>query len=282
MSLSPHITLLSIGFFLISCDTNNNTLDNPDILASAYGQELHISELTDHLKHAETASDSQFIISRHIDGWLMDKIMYKQATQKIKGNKALSTKIDAYKRSLYIYELENQILAEELDPEISAAEIDTFYAKYSNDFILKEDISRLLYVKIPKSLDNDTFSTYWKTEDLPAIKKYLSGVNTLVLIDDKQWHPHSTIRSILPEELIRKIDFKKEESYSLDVATTKYYVKILETIPANENAPVSYVEDDIKNRIMHERSKNILRNKRQEFFKQSINNKNISINTIHE
>ncbi len=283
MSLLPHIAIVSIGFFLSSCEPSGGNIDDADVLATAYGQELHISELSDQLLQAETSSDSQFIISRHVDGWLMDRIMYKQATQQVKNNKkAISKKVEAYKRSLYIYELENQILAEELDSDISDTEIDTFYAKYNNDFILKENISRLLYVKIPKSLDNDTFATYWKTEDLPAIKKYLSGVNTIMLLDEKKWYPHTTIRSILPENLIKKINFKKEETYTLDVAPTKYYVKILETIKAKENAPVSYVEDDIRNRIMHERSENILKDKRQDFFKQSIKNKNISINNIDE
>lgn len=280
MSLSPYIALIFIGFFLSSCDVNNS--DDPGVLASAYGQELHISELTEHLIQAETASDSQFIISRHVDGWLMDRIMYKKATQQIKSNSAVSDKIDAYKRSLYIYELENQILSEELNSDITNADIDTFYSKYSNDFILKEKISRLLYVKIPASMDNETFTTFWQTEDLPAIKKYLSDVNTLVLLDDKKWYPHSTIQSVIPKKLINKINFNKEENYSLDIAPTKYYVKILETIKANESAPVSYVENDIRDRIMHERSEKILRDKRQVFFQESIKNKNISINNINE
>jgi len=280
MPLSPYITILSVSFFLGSCEVSKS--DNPDAIASAYGQELLISELSDQLDQAETATDSQFIISRHVDGWLMDRIMYKKATQQIKSNKAISDKIEAYKRSLYIYELENQILSEELNTEITDAEIDTFYSKYSNDFILKEKISRLLYVKIPASMDNDVFSTYWQTEDLPAIKKYLSNVNTLVLLDDTKWYPHSTIQSVIPKKLINKINFSKEESYSLDVAPNKYYVKILETIKANKSAPVSYVEEDIKNRILHERSEKILRDKRQAFFQQSIKNKNISINNIDE
>jgi hypothetical protein len=276
-----YTALLSIIFLLSGCN-DISTEKNPDVLASAYGQKLFKSDIEEYLNYADTPSDSQFVISRYVDSWLIDKIMYKNATQNIKGNKSISKKIDAYKHSLYIYEYENQLLADHLNTDISRSEIDTFYNKYNKDFILEDNISQLLCVKIPSSMDKDTFKTLWKTEDLPALKTYLSNVNTLILLDDKAWYPHTEIKGFLPSGLINKINFKKEDSYSLNQDSVKYFVKILKTIKSNNNAPVSYVEEDIRTRILHERSQQLLKEKRQELFQEGIKNKNISINNIDE
>ena len=281
MSKPYYITWFLLILCFYSCDIDQGT-NGSDILATAYGEELYISELNDHLSNAHSHSDSQFIITRFVDTWLMDKILYKKATQQVKNKKEISQKVESYKKSLYIYALENYFVDEELNTNISIDEIDTFYARHTKDFILEEAISRMLYVKLPTEMDNDTFSSYWKTEDLPAMKIYLSKESVLPLLDDKAWYARNHIESILPEKLLNKINFNKEETYSLNVGTTKYYVKILETIPANQNAPVSFVEKDIKERILHERTEKLIIQKRSDLFQDGVNNKNITINITDE
>lgn len=280
--LKPSYTCCLLSLLsLFSCKMNQSVEDS-DILATAYGEELYISELGDQLSNAQSHSDSQFIITKYVDTWLMDKILYKKASQQVKNKKEISQKVESYKKSLYIYALENHIVDEELNTNISIDEIDTFYSRYTKDFILEEAISRMLYVKLPKAMDNDTFTTYWTTEDLPAMKIYLSKVTALPLLDDKRWYGRNQIESMLPERLLKKINFNKEETYSLDVGTTKYYVKILETIKANQNAPVSFVEKDIRARILHDRTEKLIIKKRTDLFQEGINNKNITINITDE
>jgi len=281
MSIPSYIMLLLVILCFYSCDIDQGTQDS-NILATAYGEKLYLSELNDHLRNAQSHSDSQFIITRYVDTWLMDKILYKKATQQVESKKEISQKVESYKKSLYIYALENHIVDQELNTNISIDEIDTFYALHTKDFVLEEAISRMLYVKLPVEIDNDTFSSYWKTEDLPAMKTYLSKESVLPLLDDKAWYSRNHMESILPEKLLNKINFNKEETYSLDVGTTKYYVKILETIQANQNAPVSFVEKDIKERILHERTEKLIIQKRSDLFQDGINNKNITINITDE
>lgn len=282
MSAKLYITSVGLCFFLCSCDQSSNLKTNSNTLATAFGEKLYISELDEHLMDATSKSDSQFIISRYVDSWLMDKILISEAKKKVKTSKDLDNKVDAYRKSLYIYELENYILQNHLNNEISQTEIDTFYKKYSNDFITTERICRLLYIKMPNSYDTDSLQSFWKTEDLPALKIYMQGDNTLALLNDEKWYSNSKIKSLLPTKLYKKINFKKTESYSYSSGETKYYVKLLESIKTNTVAPLSYVEDEIRDRILHDRSERLLREKRTEYFQENIKNKKITVNTEYE
>ena|GEM_PF-588659 len=277
-----HIIIGGLCFFLYSCDQLRAPKNDTTILASAYGEKLYISELSDRLTDANSKSDSQFIISRYVDSWLMDKILIAEAQKNVKADKALDDKVNAYRKSLYIYELENYILQNHLNQTITQDELDTFYSKYSNDFITNEKICRLLYIKVPNSYDTDTLQSFWKTEDLPALNIYMQGDSTFALLDDKKWYSNSKIKSLLPTKLYKKINFSKTENYTYSSGETKYYVKLLESIKTNTAAPLSYVEDEIRDRILHDRSEKLLKEKRTEYFQANIKNKKITVNTEYE
>lgn len=277
-----HIIIGGFCFFLYSCDQLTAPQNDSTILASAYGEKLYISELSGRLTDANSKSDSQFIISRYVDSWLMDKILIAEAQKNVKADKALDDKVKAYRKSLYIYELENYILENNLNQKITQDELDTFYSKYSNDFITNERICRLLYMKMPISYDTDTLQSFWKTEDLPALSIYTQGDSTFALLDDRKWYSNSKIKSLLPTKLYKKINFSKTESYTYNNGETKYYVKLLESIKTNTAAPLSYVEDEIRDRILHDRSEKLLKEKRTEYFQANIKNKKITVNTEYE
>lgn len=270
-------TCLVLSIALFACQKTEVKQNNSDLLAEAFGEKLYLTDLNDLLKSASNSSDSQFVITRYVDNWTMDKILYQEAQKNIKNSNRLNQKVEDYKKSLYIYEYENLLLDIHLNTSIGQAEIDSFYKKHSSDFILKEAITKVIYIKVPLAMDTDTLKEYWKTEDLPALNSIAKNNQVVAILDIESWHSHSKLKGLMPEQLFRKINFKKTESYSLKDDKSKYYVKILENIKSKDQAPVNYMDQEIRDRILHNRSQKILKEKRQSIYQDNINKKNITI-----
>ena len=201
-----------------------------------------------------TEHDSSTILKKHVDKWLLQEILFHEAKAKVETEDRIEQLVENYKKSLYINELEKLELVTQLDTLISRAELDTFYSQHKEDFLLDEEIVRLLFAKVPETLDNDNLQTLWKTENLPALKVFVKEAGGLQFLDLKSWYYLSEMRNLIPAELIAKVNFDKTEAYSLRADGQVFLLKILDYTDANEIAPKSFALEKIKLRLLRDRS----------------------------
>lgn len=269
-------TLCTFILFLLSaCAVENNKQEN--LVASAFGNKLYSSELENLFTSELSASDSSSLIKKYIDNWLMQEILYNEAQKKIKTEDKIEQLVESYKKSLYINELEKVQLASQLDTLISVAELDTFYSQHKQDFLIDEEIVRILFVKVPEEFDNEKFGTLWKTENLPALKVFVNAIEGIHLLNIDRWYYLSEIKNLTPSALINKINFDKTESYSLTQDGSRFLLRVLDYTKANEVAPKSFAMEKIKLRLLHDRSTNLLNKWKKELFQNNIQSKSITI-----
>jgi len=260
------------------CDQvlNNQNADNT-ILAEAYGEKLSVEDISEHLKNAQTYSDTQFVLSRYTDQWVMDKILFEEAKKTVGKKESITELVKEYERSLIIHEWDKEILASELDTFLNAQEISNFYEERKSEFKLQEDIVRFLFISVVDSMFNGTMEDLWKTEEIPALKQYVSEARGNYILNPDEWHYKSEMKNIFPSALFNKISFSRPNNYSLSENESKYFVKIIETVDSDQDAPVTFVEDIIRQRILHDRAKALLKQKKAALFDKNIQNKIIKI-----
>jgi len=249
-----------------------------DLVASAFGNKLYKNQLESVGSKHLSAADSISAVQRQIDNWLMQEILYNESKRNLKPKDKIERLVESYKKSLYIHELEKIQLTESLDTMITLAELDTFYNQHKKDFLLDEGIAKLLFVKLPDSLDNENLETLWKTENLPALKTFVKANNGIQLLDLDKWYYLSEIVNLSPSELVDKIDFDKTESYSLTKDGAKFLIRILDYADKKEIAPKSFAYNKIKLRLLHDRSTNLLNKWKKDLYQNNIQSKNIIIN----
>jgi len=249
------------------------------LLAEAFGDKLKISDISDQLKNVQTTSDSSFIINQNTDQWVSDKILFQEAKSKVGKNKDINRLVEEYKKSLIILEWEKIIIKSKLDTVILSSEIDTFYKQRKKDFILQDDIVRFLFFKIPEAEYNDTLKDLWKTEAIPIMKKFINDAKGFHVLHPNNWYYKSEVKNLLPAALYKKIAFRKLESYSLTENETKFFVKILEKADSGDDAPVSFVEETIRERILHDRAHDLLKETKNELYNKNVQNKVIQFYT---
>lgn len=274
--MAKYLTIIT-GLLLLSCNQSSNRDASDVLLVEAYGSKLYLSDIANQLDSNITKSDSLNTLERIITDWTMEQILFQESKKNIDNKSALNQLVEDYKKDLYINALDEKYLAESLDTVISQVEIDTFIKWHKEEFALPETILRYLFVKVPEDKDIDTLKNYWKTEDLLGLKYFISLHKGLSLLNVNKWYYLSELKNLLPESIYKKISLKKTNSYSGIADGSKYYVKILEIIKDTDEVPVSFLNERVRHRILQQRIKVLLKDKKTILYNNSIKSKQIKI-----
>jgi len=274
MEIKRLFAFLPIGLFMIIACNDNRV--QGDVLASAFGNKLYVDDLSEMLIDVNTKSDSNRIISKHIDNWLMDEILVEESKQRKVKQAELKELADQYFRAISIHALEEQVLSE-MDTSVSKQELDTIASSYQKELTLQEDIVKFLYIKVPESFNNDTLKILWKTEDISGLKSFVLFCEGFSLLDLDHWYFRSELKSVIPSELYNKINFSKSDSYSLIQDGHKFYIKILEKIDSKDEVPLSFAREKLKHRILKDRSRKYINDWKINLYQSKIKSKEISI-----
>ena len=266
-------------FAMVSCQKKQTRNADDKLLAEAYGNKLYLSDISNKLAIKNKSGDVKSLTDKLVDNWIFEQILLEESQNSVANNIELDVLVDDYKRSLYINAFDNMYLEQNLDTTISQTELDTFISIHKDEFALPETILRYIFVKVPDSLNNDTLSSYWKTEDLPGLKYFTSNNNGLSLVNLSKWHYLSELKNILPESIYKKISLKKPNQYSGNDKGSKYYVKIVEIIKDTDEVPDSFLHDRVKHRILQQRKNILLKKKKSELYNQRITSKQIKVHS---
>ena len=277
MKKAPAYCFILIALSISACDISNSKNDDSTLIAEAFGQKLYSSEIDPYLLKDHNSSDSIYMISQYVDKWLMEQMLLNEAEKKIKNRSKINEMLRSYERSLLVQELENMYVDNEVDTIVSSAEIDTFFKYNKEDFKLQEGILRMLFIKVADTFNSDTLESFWETEDLPALNHYVGSREGIALLDIGEWYQFSLLKNLLPSDIYAKVSLKKADSYTFNSNDQHFYLKVLEIIDEKDDAPVSFVKDRIKLRIIQERIQSLLKKKKADLFNAKIKSKQIKI-----
>ncbi|MBT8233791.1 MAG: hypothetical protein HKO66_00175 [Saprospiraceae bacterium] len=274
-----YIACLSL---FLSCNDSNPRNPNDKLIAEAFGSKLFQSDLSDALSISNNKSDSFEVKKRLSENWIMEKILIQEAKKHVTNKDEIERLIEKYSNSLYINALNNYYLSESLDSTISDIEVDSFIQLHKSEFTLPETIVRFILIKFPKENDSDTIKDYWKNEDIPAINFHVSQIEGLSMLNMNKWYYLSELKNIAPESLFKKIRLNKPNAYSGEDDKSKFYVKVLEIIKDIDNAPISFLKERVRHRILQQRIKSLLIDKKSALYNDKIQSKQIKIHTNFE
>jgi len=260
---------------MLSCEPQSG--QKGEVLATAYKSKLYQSEVKGLITEAISSQDSQKLINKYIDQWLMDEILYNSAQKNVKATSDIENLVDNYRKALYILEYEKKIFEERAKDSITQAALDTFYVRNKEEYELQEDIVQVLLVKVPEKYDSENLKTLWKTENVPALKSLLKSSDGFGYLDLEKWYPKSELKQLMPSSLYDKINFSKQESYSTNDKGFRFLIKILAGVKADEEPPKSFIMPKIRQRILNEKSSEYLNNFKKELYQNNIQSKDIII-----
>jgi hypothetical protein len=286
--------ILQVGALLLlltisACDfikRKNNTSNNDSRVAVARVDQtfLYRDELTGIVPSGSNKEDSTERMQSYINSWVHKQLLIRQAGRQININKAeVERKLLDYRYSLIAYEYQTAYIKQHLDTLVSAQEIEAYYKQYNTNFVLKQNIVRATYLKVPqtapkiKKIKDLIFSA--KEKDKEELKSYCLSFAAAYHLADSTWMQFDDLVKDSPlADIPDKVQFLKRTPYYETTDDTYLYVLNVEEYRISDSvSPLEFVREEITNIILNKRKVALAKQLDEEVFNKAKENEEFEI-----
>jgi hypothetical protein len=261
-----------------------NELENREAVARVNNAFLFKDELMGIAASGSSKEDSAARVEAYIDSWIRKELLIQEAARKININEAeVERKILDYRYSLIAYEYQSYYIKQNLDTVFDESEIKEYYESNIDNFILKQNIVRATFIKVPKNAPKMNQLKEWMysqdEEDKQSLKSYCLSFSVAYHISDSSWMIFDDlVRNSPLMELPNKIQFLKANPYhETEDESYYYFLKVDEYRISDNVSPLEFVTDEIKNIILNKRKVELAKKLEDEVYENALEEKDFEI-----
>lgn len=285
-------TLFLLAVLLVSllngCKNQSSTNETTDVtadivLARVYDSKLYFKDIEKTLRSGMEPEDSILMIRTIVDSWVKKKtLLYQAEKSNIDEELDIEKRLLEYKNSLLIHSYQSAYVRSKLDTAVSDEEIEKHYQNNADNFVLKENILRVNFVKIANDAPKQNKFKAWfqskNDKDRKNMEEYCVQFARDFFLDDSTWLSMDELVKRVPIETYDKENFLRYNRYiETKDSSYLYFVKILDFKIKESGSPLSFVKDDIRNLIVNKRKLTILRSMEQEIYEQALKENEVEI-----
>ncbi|MBA3663313.1 MAG: hypothetical protein H0W61_03770 [Bacteroidetes bacterium] len=263
-------------FGIVSCSSPKEArLDRAEIAAEAGAQQLSKTELKENFFSTGNANDSAYLIKKNIESWATEALFYQEALTKLNEEEIqVQREVENYKKSLINHIYQTRILEANLDTNVTKEEIQEYYDDNRDNFILKDNIVKVNYYKIPvkvKALDKMKRLFYAVT---PKDKEQLQSLCTQYaenfFTNDSTWLYLDDIKKEIPK-LKDQPDFAVTYGKVFEFTDELYYyfLKIKDVKIKNGLSPLNFEKENIRSFIINRRKTQLIQQYKQQLLQKA-------------
>ena len=243
-----YTALFSLLLLLYACKQEKPT-EQP--VAMVFESTLTASEVANFIPHGTATEDSLLMAQNYIRNWVTQKLLLHKAIENLSDEAAnVQKQVEEYRTSLLIHQYKQQLITQRLADDISETEINNYYDKNENNFILATPIVKAIFFILPKNAPNLKEVRKWyksdKTEDQENLEDYcLTNARKYDKFDNK-WIEAKYLLNLIPgdfntleREILNQTHIEKEDDENY------YFLKIKELRKDQTIAPLDYVREEI-------------------------------------
>ncbi len=280
--------LLTYITFLLLLSACNNLFTNPEdtnikYVAKAGDSKLSEEDYTSEFIDGGVIKDSLYYSKKALESWAIETLFYEEALKKLEEeDKQIEKKVQLYRQELINYMYQSRIIEANLDTNISKQEIEDYYNEHRDNFILKENIVKVNYIKVPV-----------KAPGLAKIKRLVFSANPTdavmlrdlcaqnaenYFLNDSTW--------LFLENIKKEIPILREQpDFSLSIGRLiqftddlyYYYLKIKDVKVKNGLSPLNFERQNIKKFIINNRKTQIIIEYKQQLLEKAKTNKSFVV-----
>ncbi len=245
---------------------------------------LYRDELAGIVSPGTSREDSIVRMESFINSWVRKQLLKQEAAKKININEAeIERKILDYRFSLIAYEYQTLYIKQNLDTAISTAEVEQYYKENLDNFILKQNIVRASFIKVPKTAPRTNkikdliFST--KDKDKAELKTYCLSFSTAYHLADSTWMVFDELVKNSPlAEIPNKVQFLKSNPYYETSDDAYLYFLKVEAYRISDNiSPLEFVNADIRAIILNKRKVALARKLEEDVYNDAVNRREFEL-----
>jgi hypothetical protein len=278
------LAIVNSGCDLIRMKREESVVDARRPVARVNETYLYQDELVGLVNGKTSKDDSVARVTAYINSWVRKQLLISEAMKNININEAeVERKVLDYRYSLIGYEFQNFFIKQHLDYTVSEAEISKYYKEHNDNFILKQNIVRGTFIKVPKEAPRTKrvkdliFSK--NDKDHHELRSYCLSFSSAYHLSDSTWIEFDKLAVNSPmAEIPNKIQFLKTNPYyQTEDPKSLYFLKIDEYKISDNISPLEFVREDIKNIILNKRKVELAQKLEQDVYENAVKKKDFEV-----
>lgn len=264
------ILYLFISILISGCNFEDEE-DKP--AAKVNDKILLYSEVSAVIPNESSPEDSILIADNYIHQWIKKQLLISKAELNLpEEDSEVQKMVEDYRTSLIIHKYKQQLIEQKLDTLVTDSEVDNYYRKFSDNFILNRNIIKALYIKIPKPVpDLKKVQKLYKSEkeeDWEELEDYCFQNATKFDNFSGQWINAYKLLNQVPVSVNNEDKLLKNRRHiETEDSTHHYFIAFREVEFRNSIAPLDFVREDIKKIIINKRQIEFIKNLEESIYR---------------
>jgi hypothetical protein len=233
--------------------------EGENAIARAYGYYLYPEDLAGVVPHNASRTDSISITKNFIENWIRKKAVLEKAEDNLDDEqKNVTRQLEEYRNSLVTYAYEAELIRQKLDTNVTDAEVEAYYEKNKSNFELKDNIIKVIYVRLNRNSPKlDRVRMWYRSEqsrDRKLLADYCRQYAVNYYLDDETWLLFDDLLKEIPIKTYDKEQFlQNNRLLELVDGDALYLVNIKGFRIKNSMSPLSFEKNNIRAMIINQR-----------------------------
>lgn len=263
-----------------SCKNDPAVDSNKSPVISVKNQVLYKSDLEKVIPFGLSGQDSIVFVNNYIKKWAEDRLIFEKAEQNIIDEDQINNLVADYRRSLVLHSYIERVLKEHMSSNVTDKELLAFYEANKDQFRLKENIIKGLYLKIPlKSPELNNFKKWYFQESDKAIenieKQQLQNATGYEYFYDR-WVSFENVMENIPYLVPNAEQFlKARKTLEVQDSSFVYLLNIKEYKLIGGEAPFDYEKSELANLYLKRKEADYLNQIKQDLYQKALSDKDV-------
>ena len=263
------ISLLTVG-----CN-NNLDIKKNGALVKVGNKVLYRSVLEENIPVGLSNEDSIIAAEYFIRTWINENLLYNIALKNINDIENIESLVENYKKSLLIYQYEEQLINERLTKEIDEQSLYDYYNQNKDKLKLEKPLVKGIFLKIPANAPQLNEIRMWYKSQLPTfrdnLEKYSLNYAANFIYSLDKWLDFNDLMDNFPAELLSKED-QSVRKKTIEKRDNGYYyfLNITDCLLQGENAPYEYAKTTIQEILINQRRIDFLKKTGDELYQRAL------------
>ena len=253
-------------------------------IARAGESYLYLDDLEGLTPKNISSEDSAKLANKYVDDWVKKQLIVDKALSEIAINEAeIDRKVEDYRYALISHEFEKLYIDSHLDVFVGQEEVEEYYEERSENFILKQNIVKCLFVQVPKTAPSlnqfrRNIRSYPNT-NVEDIKDYTYQYAIKSFMDDSVWINFDELILNTPlKNINNRIQFLQQTTFSETSDDNYiYFIKIMDYKISDQVSPLEFIREDIENIIINKRKLALKKELEKAIYDDAISKKSFEI-----
>lgn len=228
--------------------------------------------------------DSAAVVSSYINSWIQKQLLLTRAEATVDENSEdVRNKLEDCKNTIMIYEFEREYLKQRLDTLISEKTLRDYYEAHIENFHLKQNIFKGLFLKIPKNAPDlakvKGMVASGKSKDIQELKSYCVRFADYYTLEDTIWINFDEVVKNTPfADVQDKGEFLEKNRFA-EMQDNKYVylLRVKDYKISKEISPFEFAVEQIRGILVNKRRIALINELKQSIYKEAKNNNEFEV-----